>query len=530
MPNWITPQGKLYICKDVPLDPTYQHTLFWGGAGQQVGYFQGKAKYAESDFTYLRKERPSIKVEHPADKLYDCNYIMFQNAGFGTKWFYAFITGIEYINNQTTEIYWELDVMQTWYFDYHLGSCFIDREHAATDEIGDNIVPESLALGEYVMGGFYRPSKAIDGNPLGIPLLLNQVYVVAATVDASGSQNVLAGYYAGYPVGCAYHIFEPDGLGRPPAAMYQFLAQIVDAGKADGIISVFMCPKEFATTNGGQSVTQSFAFSKKQSNSVYGFEVKNKKLFTYPFNFLYIQNMQGKSGVYMYEFFSGGTCTFDMKATMSPNGEAVIYPTNYKGIANNYDERMSMQINPEISYSIDSYRNWTATKGLSTMLGAIAGAFSAGVGFLGSGAGAGAAAGAAGNLVFNIANTLANDVEHYIQPPQTSGSINADSLKALNMMDFMCYNKHITTDMAKRIDEFFTMFGYATKRVKVPNRRARSSFCFTKTVGCVITGSIPAEDAAAICRIYDNGVTFWRNHEKVGDYSLSNTPTGSEGE
>lgn len=44
-----------------------------------------------------------------AENLYDCNYIMFQNASFGTKWFYAFITSVAYENNETSRITMEID-------------------------------------------------------------------------------------------------------------------------------------------------------------------------------------------------------------------------------------------------------------------------------------------------------------------------------------------------------------------------------------------------------------------------------------
>ena len=69
---------------------------------------------------------------------------MFQNTSFGIKWFYAFITNVEYINNETSEITIEIDVMQTWHFDYTVNQCFVEREMAATDDIGGNLVPETL--------------------------------------------------------------------------------------------------------------------------------------------------------------------------------------------------------------------------------------------------------------------------------------------------------------------------------------------------------------------------------------------------
>lgn len=56
-----------------------------------------------------------MRVEKKAEDLYDCNYLAFQNTSFGSKWFYAFITSVEYVNNITSEITFEIDVLQTYF-------------------------------------------------------------------------------------------------------------------------------------------------------------------------------------------------------------------------------------------------------------------------------------------------------------------------------------------------------------------------------------------------------------------------------
>ena len=41
----------------------------------------------------------------------------------------------------------QLDVMQTWYFDYTMRKCFVVREHTNDDTIGNNLIEENLATG-----------------------------------------------------------------------------------------------------------------------------------------------------------------------------------------------------------------------------------------------------------------------------------------------------------------------------------------------------------------------------------------------
>ena len=92
---------------------------------------------------------------------------------------------------------------------------------------------------------------------------------------------------------------------------------------------------------------------------------------------------------------------------------------------------------------------------------------------------------------------------------------------------------------ARRLDHYFDMFGYAVKDVKVPNIYAtsfsnlRPHWNYIKTDMCVILPKqistnikrYVAEDVeSAIKSIYNKGITFWKNGEEVGDYSLDNSP------
>ena len=80
----------------------------------------------------------------------------------------------------------------------------------------------------------------------------------------------------------------------------------------------------------------------------------------------------------------------------------------------------------------------------------------------------------------------------------------------------------ITKNYAMMIDNFFDMFGYAIRQHNVPNMNARPNWTYVKTVGCSVSGNLPADDGAAIEKIFDKGVRFWKNHNNIGNYSLNN--------
>ena len=105
----IVPANTVHILRNVPLDNSYQDTLDFTSVSAQTTYFLSKVKYSNVNITPVRMQN-KIRVDKTADHLYDCNYIMFNNANYEGKWFYAFITSIDFINTNMAEISFELDV------------------------------------------------------------------------------------------------------------------------------------------------------------------------------------------------------------------------------------------------------------------------------------------------------------------------------------------------------------------------------------------------------------------------------------
>ena len=154
----IVPNSEVFILKNVPLEPSYDHTIWFDSADQQATAFTTYALAFYFDkVSYQRYPRPYITLDKTVDELLGCNYLMFRNTGYGEKWFYAFITQVEYISNTTSRIYYTIDIMQTYLFDVNVEQCFVEREHAMSDAIGDNLIPESFELGEYVFDADYFP-------------------------------------------------------------------------------------------------------------------------------------------------------------------------------------------------------------------------------------------------------------------------------------------------------------------------------------------------------------------------------------
>lgn len=180
----INPNTSIYLLRGIPLDNTYNDTLYFATASAQLAYFQGKLSnnggVSFTKQTYQRVGRNRCRLEISADKIYNVNYMFFQNTAYGSKWFYAFVTNVEYINDAVSEISYEIDVIQTYMFDWKLGMSFIDREHAATDAAGDNLMSEPFDVGDYVVES-WETDPWITEDDLTIPGITGTVlggYVV----------------------------------------------------------------------------------------------------------------------------------------------------------------------------------------------------------------------------------------------------------------------------------------------------------------------------------------------------------------
>lgn len=150
----ITPQGQLYLCK-TPLENDYKNQLTFSNANAQMTYFNSTVQHTFDNYTYIKKDN-AIQVGKNIDEIIDCNYLFYKNTGFTNKWYFCFITNMEYVNENCTRITFETDCYQTWLFQIEYKQSFVEREHVNDDTVGLHTVPENLETGEYICNEHYK--------------------------------------------------------------------------------------------------------------------------------------------------------------------------------------------------------------------------------------------------------------------------------------------------------------------------------------------------------------------------------------
>lgn len=510
------PRSTVYLL-DTPLDNTNKNQLSFTNADAQWEYFQSRIKHRYEQITYQRKDN-RIRVRTSIDELWNANYVMYMNANFTGKWFYAFITKMEYVSEEVTDIFIETDVYQTWLFDATLKQSFVMREHVKDDTIGLHTVDEQLETGEYLS------SEYTMINQLGA----NWNILAVSDNTPLGDTEKIGNLYGEVMTGLSYYPFPNNSVG------VQWLKDTIElydeAGKPDAISMIFTVPylSIESTVNktgwnlgdpiesGAEYGFVNFSVTTKPTN-LDGYVPKNNKLFTNPYCMLYMTNSVGNSATYDYEFFNNDDIRFYLLATPSPNPTVILVPMYYRNSSENYEYSLSLQGYPLGSWNSDTYTAWFAQNSAST-----------GIALLGS---AGAVVGGIASLnpmiavggALGVASQLAQLSKAKIQPDQAKGQTgNGNAMFSMSKLGFYYSKLNIKREFAKRIDDYFSMYGYKVNTLKIPETRSRSSWNYIQTIDVNITGTLPMEDMVKLKKIYNEGVTLWHDWRGFLNYNQSN--------
>lgn len=534
---YIQPNTTIKIYSGVPLDNTYKHTLYFSTVANQNAYFHAtpsNLKHTLPVQSYQRVVQNKMRVAVKADLLYDCNYIAFQNTNFGQKWFYAFLLSAEYVNNETSEITFEIDVMQTYLFDITLKSSFIERQHSVTDKAGDNLVEENLAVGEYqldldISSGVFGDVKVNpDGSFNGF-----KPYVMYTAKDQLGAikGEMIANVYCGTTISFFNKIYT-ENSGAEGVGINNWLSDMNAENRLDEIVCIYMAPENFGKKAYGDVQVRNFGIAKPSGNGQY--TPRNKKLLCYPYRFMLGNNNQGNTIEYHYEDFSSDDCIFSVSGGCLPDSQYLLYPHDYRGLDENYVDVLSLTGLPQCSFSGDYFKAWLAQNNTQIGLSLLSSANSAvasvalagmtgGASVAGQMAVESASLSAGTNSLNGVLGLIGNVAHAKAQPDSAKGNQTSNIMYSLNRFDFTFNHVYIRPEFCEIIDEFFDMYGYATRRVSVPNRSSRPHWNYVKTRGCNAIGKCPTDDLYKVCSIYDNGITFWKNPSEVGNYSLNNS-------
>ena len=592
---YIVPNSDVYLLKDIKCTPTYTDTIYFASKAAQTTYFTNIAKRVATltAQSYQRHSRGWLKVALPASTVSQANYLMFKNTTFENKWFYAFITDWEYLNNGNTLISYMIDDIQTWFFDCTLSDCFVEREHAMNDAIGANRIPEPVGSDRVMMNTRWECSDMVDYT----------VIIQASQTNRGETGWETDDLHQGQYNGLAISRMECNSYNDTELITQKLNDMVGDGSYSDDatnqqqVVSIIMMPSRFTNTGGSKTVggvtVDNTPYSVDEPSggisrgtTLNGYTPKNKKLLTAPFKQLLLTNGIGANATLDYDEFANPqgvkvNPSFRITGTMNGSGQIMCVPINYKGVENNYDYKIVISEFPQCGYTLDAYRAWIAgggdikqkvqvVKGVGNGLFGLAGiAQSVGNAYdkiwnknyqtrydqstkgknlnqsalnaVNVGAtnyanqntsmveaiGEGASVSGVGGLLSSALNTYTDykttEFDSHAQSNIPVGMTAGNVMVGARELNFRCYEVDINAVDAQILDEFFDKYGYQTNRLKVPNINGRPQWNYVKTKDCEIIGNIPAITKASIIDIFNSGITFWKNGDNIGNYSLDNS-------
>ena len=506
---YIAPNSIIKILTNVPLSTGYADTLYFSSVSAQTSYFSAKVKpntslgglgtfsFTLDDQNYVRSFNNSIKVNIPVDLLNDCNYVMFQNSSYTSKWFYAFITNRTMLSNATTELTLELDEIQTWFFDMTIQPGLVLREHSVSDELYTNLMPESFNITDYRYTSVGKVSPQPDGVGMLSSKTLSGAEPAGTTIDGVFTNAYLTRWYL------STYTY---------AQIAEKINNYISDNGVDSIISVFLYYAPIKTD-----------YVVYNPSDLDGYTPKNNKLRTYPYSFARVLSNDGVSHDFKFEESANtSSIGFTVQYVSFPETALRLVADNYNGL-NDEDTQMIYTGVPYPAINTPAYLNYWATSKNRFGLGVLKDTLSVLSGGIGAIAGDPTSAGKIIGGVSGLADTLANVADLMNAPP-----LNVSSGSGMSFITkyqdgvFNFYNCSIRYSAAKSVDDYFTRFGYATNTIKKPNISSRPAFNYVQTSNIHVTGSAPADTKRVFEEALDRGMTFWKSTATFGDYSQNN--------
>lgn len=442
----------------------------------------------------------------------------------------------------------------------------VERETVPDDTIGKHILSENFSTGDLLSGESYQDPH-FDTAP--------KILILATSdLDAQGLVCPEGTFLHGVYNQLDFRVITIDPTGDTSQVILDTIKGLFNSlavfDRFNTVINVIMMPGDFVpepTNNWSTSRlrAQKTFLPPSWTPTLGNYSPKNNKLLTYPYTFFTVSNGEGDIREFKYELFKNGIDFFEY-CDFSPEPSVALIPHGYNQVGysgttyHEFAEGIRFTNFPKCCYAANDLVAKFIQAGIGTAMAiGVAGLTGGGEHFSGglkllSSMGGKHSSGDVSNIAssqgkhesgetaligseripghFSGNTTFTNTqlkagataagglvARALFKSKITSFTGNGNLNIVMGNFGFEFRQKFIRPEVAKMIDDYFTMYGYLVNEVKSPCIHNRNKWTYVKTCGCTVGGSIPNDDADEICDIFDNGITFWVNPSEVGQYS-----------
>lgn len=485
--------------------------------------------------TFIRKDM-TLTVNQNADYLNDngVNYCRFENpAGAGNdsgqvRWYYCFITKIEYVAPETSRCYLQTDVFTTYFDVINLNQCMVEREHVYNDAVFTHTLPEPTPTIEH-------ENRLLDGEQWNFFNCIPVFGISNAGSDEEEGEEVIR---------------DLNNVGWIPTPGIclgcdsEYLLDLIDMIVQDGrqvIWSAFvprdMCSLTQTSNEHIYIVSEHSSYNTVNINGIahgyvtYGegagattHYIRNNKISCYPFCSYQLTDLWNQSVVLKPEDMGGDEFTKVSNLGAAPC--LSIYPKDYRGglPTENAINVTDFSIVPyEVSY-FSQYTalnknqlrvsqikdDWTVAKAIIDAPKAIM-------------------KGAAGDITGGVDTVMNPMFSHFEreamlsdmkQRPPITANPPAGNVKLGNTtLGYGIVESVPKLEHIEILDDFFDRYGYNVSDVKTPAWNTRAYWNYIKTDGACMSGRVPVDDLKKLNALFDAGITIFHNAASYGQYT-----------
>lgn len=427
--------------------------------GSARGALGGYALKTYTSYYYTRENRNVIQVEDGIETLEGANYVSFDNASHGGKMYFGFIDHLVYVSDKCTEIHYTVDPFPTF-----LGDCTpLDYVYV----VRNTVKPDTR--GKWLCEDY-------------LPKITKNKFVYTASDTNYDCSNPVLYFVCkttiGYYLRSGSHSTAIQYLRNPTQQNIESI--LTNSGS---ILGCYLLP-EFMISD---DVVKNAVASQNISIMQIGSGFRHNKIYTGVYGKCVLQTTQGVKFYNVEDFADDTNITFSRVGVMLPQPVIHVFPNNYKGIANNIAEGITLQL-PQIPVATPSvYTQGQAVNDIFSVVGgAITGgamaavtAASGGTGAL-VGVGVGALAGALG--------VAKNALMTKFQP---TGATQA-SYPLIDSNYYLRWQIAISSpdlDTLIAVDDYFDVYGYQIDEVLAKTEINDDDGAYLQTGGVYLQGS-----------------------------------------
>ena len=559
---------NLDLLYQLHFDNTYAHVIDFVDATKQEAFFDTKVFRSLDNMTVVR-ENEEVKIDGNINSMYGINYCRYTNKiNDVEKTFYAFITRKEYVNPFTTRLVLEVDVYQTYMFDFDLKQSFIERQHEDrfnTDFTPiHNTVDEALNYGsDYIKSA--KPLSIVNNDIKWLYIGATELLHTPLNVETYVTQDKKEITHNIYVYALPYITLEDmnvqvasnsDNTYRTQTQVHE----MIQALKADNKV-LFMVVSKIPPVNYTYSYSAPFHRILFQTSDItfehagvqgdaYTCYIKERKVYdnvevkidsgslgdlvkTYSvktINDVTSITHEPKLHIYPYLFhkvYYGGSSlviknnmlqnTSKVKAFqgLSSDFSSLLINESLKNSSLNDNENILSNQTPNyVTLITDAWKNYMSANRSSRTSGYITAglqvAIGAGVTVATGGLGALVGGGATISGVASIANKMSKEQDIKNTPDdvkQFAGDMGVSPFVDEFFAKFVTYE--ITAEFKQKLFKFFQMYGYKSNAFKVPDVKSRYYYNYIKTNDVNLTADLNQDIIQKLKSIYNNGVTVW---------------------